>query len=338
LKVLTSIALFCLCLISFGQERPYVTVERSVQLMGTNFDITLVTTNREIGNINIAEASAEIERIDNLISSWDEGSETSKINANAGLRPVVVSKELFDLIERAKDVSKLTNGAFDISYAVLDTHWKFDGSMEVMPREDVLAKKIRKINYKNIVLDSQKQSVFLKEKGMRIGFGAIGKGYALDKAKELLISKGVIAGLINASGDITTWGTNASGEKWLLGIGNPEKKGSIYTWMPIVESSAATTVFDKRHVKIGERKYGHILDPKTGLPISHVKSVHVFHKSAEFSDALATAIAILGRDRGLGLVNQLKGTEVIIVDDKNNMYKSGGVLYDDNYKLVASPR
>ncbi len=311
----------------YSQETPYVTVKRTMKLMGSTFDITVVTSNEEIGYINIEEATAEIKRIEKIISSWDKDSETSLINKNAGIKPIKVSRELFNLIQRSKQISELTNGAFDISYAAMDDIWKFDGTMEYAPTAAEIKRAVAKIDYQKIILDSNHSTVYLKEKGMKIGFGAIGKGYAADKAKALLISKQVRAGIINAGGDLTTWGTKASGEKWLIGIANPKSKDKIFSWLPIVESSVATANSYGRYVSFGGKKYSHILDPRTGFPCKGINSVSIFAKTAELSDALATAIFILGKDAGLALVNQLRGTEVIIVDANNETHKSGGILY-----------
>jgi len=313
----------------FAQERKFVTVKRSVKLMGTNFDITVVASNEEIGYINIDEATAEISRIEKMISSWDSSSETSLVNKNAGIRPVKVSFEMFKLLERSIQISEITSGAFDITFASIDQVWKFDGSMEYKPTVAEVKKSIAKVGYQNIVLDEEAQTVFLKLKGMKISFGAIGKGYAADKAKELLVSKRVVAGVINASGDLTTWGTKASGEKWLLGIANPLNKGKIFTWLPILESSVATSGSFDQYVDFKGKKYSHIIDPRTGYPTTGINSVHVFAKSAEFCDALATAIFIMGKDEGLLLINQLPLTEVILVDNQNKMHKSNGILFDN---------
>ncbi|MRI02079.1 FAD:protein FMN transferase [Kriegella sp. EG-1] len=296
--------------------------------MGSRFEITVVSTNEELGYINIEEAIAEITRIEKLISAWDPNSETSLINKNAGIKPVKVSTELINLIERAKQVSNITDGAFDISYSSLDKVWKFDGSMEDLPTPEEIEKSISKIGYEKIILDKKAQTVFLKEKGMKISFGAMGKGYAADKAKSLLISKQVIAGLINAGGDLTTWGTKASGEKWLIGIANPLNKDRIFSWLPIVESSVATSGNYEKYVTFKGKRYSHIIDPRTGYPTSGINSVSIFAKDAELCDALATAVYIMGVDTGLSLINQLAETEVIIVDENNKMFKSDGVLFE----------
>ncbi|PIF01512.1 MAG: thiamine biosynthesis protein ApbE [Maribacter sp.] len=316
--------------LGFGQERKYVTVHRAEKLMGSRFDITVVAVNEEIGYINIDEAIAEIRRIEKMISSWDPDSETTLINKNAGIKPVKVSIELYKLIERAKQISEITDGAFDISYSSMDDVWKFDGSMTHMPFEKDVRNSISKVGYKNIIMDPGEHTVFLKQKGMKISFGAIGKGYAADKTKELLVSKQVVAGIINASGDLTTWGTKASGEKWLIGISNPLSKDRVFSWLPIVESSVATSGNYEKFVMFDGEKYTHIIDPRTGHPSKGISSVSIFAKSAELCDALATAVFIMGKDAGLSLIDQLGGTEVILVDSENKIYKSSGILFDNN--------
>ncbi|MGB5782546.1 MAG: FAD:protein FMN transferase, partial [Eudoraea sp.] len=171
---------------------------RSLKLMGSGFQITVVVKDSTEANRVIDLAINEISRIEKLISSWDPNSETSLINKNAGIKPVKVSVELYDLIERAIGLSGLTDGAFDISYASMDKIWKFDGSMKEMPSKEEIKSSVAKVGFQKIILDSRNKSVFLKDKGMKIGFGAIGKGYAADQAKALLLKNNVQAGIINA--------------------------------------------------------------------------------------------------------------------------------------------
>ena len=294
--------------------------------MGSPFEFTLVVPNEEIGYINIEEAASEIKRIERMISSWDAESETSLINSNAGISPVKVSDELFKLIERSIQISEITSGAFDISYGPLNDLWRFDGSMQYLPTPEEIRSCVEKIGYDKIELNTQERTVFLRQKGMKLNFGGIGKGYAVDKAKELLVSKRVIAGMINASGDVTTWGTKASGEKWLIGIENPGWKKNIFSWIPIVESSVSITSNFQKYVTVNGKRYSHIIDPKTGYPVSGIDKVTVMAKTSELCDALATAVVILGKEDGLSLINQLGGTEVIIADNLGTIVHSNGVF------------
>lgn len=296
--------------------------------MGTRFEITVVAQNEDMGYININEAIAEIQRIEKKISSWDEDSETSRINRFAGVRPVKVSDEVFQLIKRAVKISEITNGAFDITYASMDKIWRFDGSMKQMPSEIAIQNSIAKIGYQKIQLDEENTTVFLTEKGMKIGFGSIGKGYAADRAKKFLKEKGVPGGIINASGDLTTWGTQVTGEKWLVGLTNPIDKEKVFSWLPVVESSVATSGNYEKYVTINGEKFTHIIDPRSGYPVKGLKSVSIFAKDAELCDALATAVFVMGRDSGTHMINQLGGVEVVLVDDENKIHKSSGILFD----------
>ncbi|MGP1990802.1 FAD:protein FMN transferase [Zobellia laminariae] len=316
----------------FAQEKKLVTVHKAMELMGTRFDITVVSGNEDLGYINIEEATAEILRIENMISAWNPDSETSLINKNAGIKPVKVSMELYMLIERAKQISEITDGAFDISFASMDNIWKFDGSMKEMPSPEDIRESIKNVGYEKIILNPIERTVYLSQKGMKISFGAIGKGYAADKAKEFLVSKQVLGGIINAAGDLTTWGTKATGEKWLIGIANPLSEEKIFSWLPVVESSVATSGNSEKYVTFDGVKYSHILDPRTGYPSIGINSVSVFAKSAELCDALATAVYIMGKEDGLALINQLGVTEVILIDADNKVYKSSGILLSEEPK------
>ncbi len=333
MKYLTFYLFSLVAFLGQGQERKEISVQKVVKLMGTRFEITVVAPNEEIGYINIDEAVSEIKRIERMISSWDENSETSRINRNAGIGPVEVSQELLQLIERAKKISEITSGAFDISYAALDGLWRFDGTMERFPSRSEIQNALAKVDYRKIVLYPETQTVFLQEKGMRIGFGAIGKGYAADKAKELLVAKGVRGGIVNAAGDLTTWGTKATGEKWMVGITDPLDRKRVFSWLPVVESSVATSGNYEKYVMYQGERYSHIIDPRTGYPTKGVNSVSIFAKQAELCDALATAVFIMGRDSGIHMINQLDGVEVVVVDSEDKIHKSSGIILDANKNI-----
>lgn len=299
--------------------------------MGSRFDITVVAKDSIEGEKFIKLAVDEIERIESLISSWDENSQTSKINRNSGIKAVEVDLELFQLIERAIAISNLTDGAFDISYASMDKIWKFDGSMKEMPSEDEIKASVEKVGFKNIVLDKSKNTVFLKLKGMKIGFGAIGKGYAADKAKELLMSKGVTAGIINASGDMNTWGIQPNGSEWKVAITNPLNKNKAFALLPINNSAVVTSGNYEKFVNFNGIRYSHIIDPRTGYPSSGIISVTVFAPKAELADALATSVFVMGKDTGLDRINQLPNIECIIIDDKGNIIKSKNIEIENHH-------
>lgn len=299
--------------------------KRTLKLMGSRFDISVVSNDTLNATNYITFAVNEIKRIEKLISSWDSNSQTSEIIRNAGIKPVKVDKELFNLIERSIAISKLTDGAFDISYASMDKIWKFDGSMKIMPSEEKIKASVSKVGYQNIILDKKNTTIFLKLRGMKIGFGAIGKGYAADKAKALLISKGVKAGIINASGDMNTWGTQPNGQEWTIAITNPLNKNNAFAILPITNGAVVTSGDYEKYVTFNNKRYTHIIDPRTGYPSSGIISVSVFAPKAELADALATSIFVMGTEVGINRINQLPNIECIIINDKGNINTSKNI-------------
>jgi thiamine biosynthesis lipoprotein len=302
--------------------------KRTLKLMGSRFDITVVASDSVMANDYIDRAIQEISRIEHLISSWDATSQTSAINRNAGIKPVVVDAELFSLIQRSIQLSKLTDGAFDISYASMDKIWIFDDSMTAMPTPEAMQSSVAKVGYQNILLDSAASTVFLKQKGMKIGFGAIGKGYAADKAKDVLMAEGVTAGIINASGDMNTWGQQPSGQAWKVAITNPMDKNKAFALLPITNGAVVTSGNYEKRVTFNGITYSHIIDPRTGYPATSILSVTVFAPKAELADALATAVFVMGQESGLNRINQLPGVECIIIDDQGKVFTSDNIQID----------
>lgn len=294
--------------------------------MGNRFTITVVDGDTEWAEKQIDEAIAEVSRIENLLTTFSNDSQTHQINENAGLKPVKVDKEVFNIIQRSLRISALTDGAFDISYGSIDKRfWNFDKEMTSLPDAKAAKESVKLINYKNIVLDTENLTVFLKEKGMRIGFGGIGKGYAAEQAKQLLIKKGVKSGIVNAAGDLTTWGNQPNGEPWTIGIADPNAQNKAFSYINISDVAVATSGNYEKYVIIDEKKYSHTIDPKTGFPVSGIKSVTIICPNAELADAMATPITVLGVDAGLGLINQMKQIACIIIDDDNNIFTSNNI-------------
>lgn len=296
--------------------------------MGSRFEITVVAKNATEAEQYLDAGVNEIKRIEKLISSWDPQSQTSEINRNAGKHPVQVDPELFDLIQRAIGISGITDGAFDISYASMDRIWKFDGSMKEMPSEEEIKASVSKVGFENIILDNQNRTVFLKQPGMKIGFGGIGKGYAADAAKELLMKKGVSAGIINASGDMNTWGKQPNGKDWTVAITNPMNKNTAFATLPLKQGAVVTSGDYEKFVRFNGKRYAHIINPKTGFPSTGIISVTVFAPKAELADALATSVFVLGKDVGLDRINQLPKIECIIIDEQGKVHTSENIQID----------
>ncbi len=300
--------------------------KKNLKLMGNRFEISILANDENFANANIDLAVAEISRIEKLLTTFSTDSVTFQINENAGIQPVVVPKEVFDLIFRCQMISKMTQGAFDISYGSIDKKfWNFDLNMTSLPDKDLAKKAVELINYENIILNEKDQTVFLKNKGMRIGFGGIGKGYAAECAKKILQQNGIESGIVNAAGDLTAWGFQENGEAWTIGIADPNKKESVFSTFNITNTSVATSGNYEKFVLIDGKKYSHTIDPKTGYPISGIKSVTIIAENAEIADALATPVTVMGIEVGLNFINQIPNIGCIIIDDYDKTYSSKNI-------------
>jgi thiamine biosynthesis lipoprotein len=307
--------------VTFGQH----VFKKKKNLLGSPFEITVVAKDSIQANLYTELAISEVKRIENLISDWIPTTQISKVNQNAGISPVKVDLEVFELVKRAKNISKLTDGAFDISYASMDKIWKFDGSMKEMPSAENIKRSVEKVGYENIILNEKDTTIFLKNQGMKIGLGGIGQGYIADKIKIVLQENGCISGLVNVSGDINTWGKQPNGTDWTVGIVNPLNKNKVFATFPLNESAVETSGSYEKYVTFNGKRYSHIIDPRTGYPATGIVSVSVFAKQTELADALATGIFVLGIEVGLDLVNQLKGIGCIIVDEKGAIHASKNI-------------
>jgi thiamine biosynthesis lipoprotein len=301
---------------------------REMKLMGNRFEISVVASDEPWAMERTDAAVTEIRRIERLLTTYDEGSETNLINRNAGIAPVEVSRETFGLIERSIRISGVTQGAFDISYGSVDKRlWNFDEHMQQLPDKELAKKMVRLINYRNILLDGPRSMVFLKEKGMRIGFGGIGKGYAAERAKMVMQEMGVDSGVVNASGDLTAWGFQPDGKSWTIGIVRPDVKGEIFSYLNITNMALATSGNYEKYVMIGGKRYSHTIDPRTGLPVTGIKSVTIITPNAEIADAMATPVMIMGVRAGLYMINQMKDIEAVIIDDEDKIYISDHIHF-----------
>jgi thiamine biosynthesis lipoprotein len=310
-----------------AESEQRVMLHRKVlKLMGNRFEITVagVDENRAAHCIDLAVA--ETRRIEESLTTFKETSQTNLINQNAGVRPAKVDKEVFNLIERSLKISSLTQGAFDITYGSIDKRlWNFDTNMTALPDKNMAKKSVRLINYRNVILDAQNSTVFLKERGMRIGFGGIGKGYAADRAKYVLQQMGVGSGVVNAAGDLVTWGSQSDGKPWTVGIADPGAKNLPFSSLYISDMAVATSGNYEKYAIIDGKRYSHTIDPKTGLPVSGIKSVTIICPSAELADAMATPVMVMGTRAGLDLINQMKDIACIIVDAHNKLYSSNNI-------------
>ncbi len=257
-----------------------------------------------------------------MISSWRSDSVTSAIQRQAGLRPVVVPRELFRLIQRALKVSELTDGAFDITFATVGQLWDFKAENPRVPEAAQIEAALSDTGYRNVALDEDAGTVFLKQRGTRLGFGAIGKGYAANRAVQALKDGGVSGGVVNAGGDLLVFGRQEDGSRWPVSIADPRDRQSTFARLEVEDQAVVTSGDYERFLVIDGTRYSHILDPRTGYPVGEVRSATVICPDAELADALATAVSVLGVKKGLELVDRLRGVEVLLVDDRGRLHSS----------------
>ena len=325
--------IFLLSICSFAtinlNSQSFVSESKEVKLMGCRFVINVVAENQHQAWDAINVGIEEITRIEKLISSWDPLSQTSNINKAAGIKPVIVDQELFELIARANKVSELTNGAFDISFGSMERIYEFDKKEKKFPPKPKIDKARATINWRNIILDRKMRTVFLKEKGMKIGFGGIGKGYAANRAKNIMESMpGVQGGIVNASGDLIIWNKPGSSETGRnIKISDPNNINNILADFNVNNNAVVTSGDYEKYFTSDGKRYAHIIDPKSGYPTTGIKSVTIICPDAEIADALATSVFVLGKEEGLYLINKLANIEAIIIDDNNKLY------HTDNLKL-----
>lgn len=291
-------------------------------LMGSAFEFVIVADDQFVAEDLLRMAIEEVKRIEILLTEFSETSQTTLINRNAGIRSVQVDAEMYNIIKRSKEISVFTQGAFDITAGALKKLYNFKGQQPItLPSEVQLKETLQRVGHNKIQLLSDYR-VYLTKPEMHIAFSAIGKGYAADKVKELLKKRGITSGVINASGDLTAWGTRTDGKPWKIGIANPDDPNKTIATIPIQNSSVATSGDYEQYFEIDGIRYSHSIDPKTGKPVKGVKSVTIVSPSAELSDALATAVTIMGVDVGIHFVEQLPNTHCLIIDDRNKIFTS----------------
>jgi FAD:protein FMN transferase len=247
-----------------------------------------------------------------------DDSQVTEINRNAGIKPVKVSAEIFKLVDRALEISALTQGTFDITYNAV--HKNID-------IQQIELESVKFTNYKNVILNADKTTVFLQEKGMRIGFGAMSKGYAADRAKYVLQLAGVSSGVINAGGDLLTWGLQPDDQPWTIATADPHQDNQPFSEIKISNMAVATSGNFDQNATVSKRKYMNNIDAKKGFPVSSLKCVSVVSPTAELSDAMATPVMAMGVNAGLYLINKLQQLACVIIDDHDRIYTSKEINY-----------
>lgn len=298
----------------------------SASIMGTNIYVEVWANSTDRADTAIAAVFAEMNRINQSMSPYIDSSELSQINRLASQQPLVVSKEIFDLIQRSIDFSVMSNGAFDISYASVG--YLFNYREKQKPDDQQVNALLPAVNYKLIVLDDKQTSIYFEHTDLKIDLGGIAKGYAVDNAIEILRQLGTKHALVTAGGDTKLLG-DRRGRDWLVGIRDPRNADKQAVLLPLSETAMSTSGDYERYFEEDGVRYHHILSPKTGQSVSSVQSVSIISSSSTANDALSTAVFVLGVENGLNLINSIPDTDAIIMDAQRRMHYSEA-LYQDN--------
>ncbi len=270
------------------------------------------------------EATAEIVRLERLMTTWDPKSEVSRINAAAGRHPVAVSQETFDVVAESLRDSEMSQGAFDITFETLHGLWKFDQDLDPHPpTPEQVRERLQYVGYRHVKVDAPTHTVYLDEAHVRIGLGGIAKGYAVDHASKVLSDGGLTSFYVQAGGDLYTRGKKPDGAAWNAGIRDPRgPDGDYFAVMPVSDHAFSTAGDYERTYTVGGKRYHHIIDPHTGYPATASRSVTIWAPTALLADEIDDAVFILGPERGLALVESLDGVGAVIVDAHDHVWVS----------------
>jgi thiamine biosynthesis lipoprotein len=301
-------------------------VERSRVSMGSEVHLTAWTSDEPAALAAFEAAFDEFDRLDALMSVWKEGSEIERLNHAAGEKPVPIGRDVLDVLSMARQTSEWTEGKFDVTFGVLSGLWKFDHDLDgnVPARADVVAR-LPLIDYRQLDVDVANSTAFLKQKGMRVHLGGIGKGYAVDRAAAILRGRGFNDFMIQSGGDLYVAGQRGD-RPWRAGIQDPRgPEGTSFAAMDLTDSAFTTSGDYERFFMKNGRRYHHIIDPDTGEPAQGCRSVTIVARTATLADALDTGIFILGPEKGMALIERLNGVEGVIVTSSNNVLVSSGL-------------
>jgi thiamine biosynthesis lipoprotein len=301
-----------------------VVVKRAQMQMGTVVTITAVAPDKDVGRKAIQAGFDEIKRLERLLSTWIPESELSRVNAEAGSRPVPVSGETLDIVVRSLELARLTDGGFNIAVGPAVEAWSVTEEQRIPSNEELRRLKAL-VDWTSIEINMEARTIFLPRKGMKIDVGGIGKGYAADLAVEQMKRAGAHAGVVALSGDIKTFGVLPDTAGFPVGIKHPRKEGTVIAVIDLQDEAISTAGDYERFFEQDGVRYHHILDPQTLWPARSCQSVTVIGKEGVLVDGLDTGIFVLGPERGMALVERLSGVEAVIIDDQGRMTVSSGL-------------
>jgi thiamine biosynthesis lipoprotein len=284
------------------------------EIMGTFARVVAVAKNERQARRSIEAGFNEMKRIDSVMSDYKPDSQLSRVNREAFGHAVKVTPELFAVLQKSVQYSRLSNGAFDITVGPLVDLWHKAGETNSMPDENTIAETKSRVGYEKLILDANKMTVRFAVDGMRLDLGGIGKGYAVDKAVEVMRQKGATAGMVDSGGNIRCFGKPIDNDVWLVGIQDPNLVDSEpIIVLKLIDMAVATSGDYRRFVMIDGKKVSHIIDTNTATGADKLASDTIIAKTAVDADALSTVVNVLGPDKGLDLIESLPGTECILI-------------------------
>jgi len=294
-----------------------------MDLMGTRVSVELWADDAVRGRELVADVMREYHRVDDAMSTYKPDSEISRVNAHAADAPMVISDELFELVERSLDLSRASGGAFDITYDSVG--YLYDFRAHQRPSDSEIAEHLAAVDYRHVVLDPARHTIFFTTHGVRINLGGIAKGYVVERAAAMLRARGVEHALLNAGGDTRVIG-DRRGQPWIVGIRHPRVSDEVVTKLPLVDEAISTAGDYERFFEENGHRYHHIINPTTGKPTEGILTVTVIGPDGTMTDGLDTAIFVLGVEKGLKLIESYPEYETIIVDAGGKVSFSKGLV------------
>ncbi|MDT0595005.1 FAD:protein FMN transferase [Glaciecola petra] len=290
--------------------------------MGTNILVEVYHKDAALREQATRAVFAEMERINQQFSTYIDSSELSQLNQNAYKNRVIVSKELFDLLVLSAEISELTQGAFDVTYASVGYLYSYPD--KVKPSDEEIQQRLSAIDYRLLELKKDDLSVRYKNPNVKVDLGGVAKGYAVDNAIKILKSLGIEHALVTAGGDTRLLGDRL-GKPWIVGIRDPRNRDKQAVLIPLAESAMSTSGDYERYFEENGERFHHIISPKTGKSTHEVQSVSIIGPESVYNDALSTAVFVMGLEKGIGLINGLPEFEAIVMDKQRRMHYSSGL-------------
>jgi thiamine biosynthesis lipoprotein len=297
-------------------------ITRTEAIMGTSCSVEVWSEDAAKGEAAIASVFADMHRIDRLMSTWKPDTEVSLVNREAAKRPVKISLELFDLLAASLEYSRLSHGAFDITYASVG--YLYDFKKGVHPDQKAIDAALPGINYRHVVLDRKELTVRFLREGVRIDLGGIAKGHSVDRGIQILQAAGITRGMVNAGGDTRIIG-DRFGRPWVVGLRDPDHPGKSYLRIPLTDAAISTSGDYERYFDEDGKRFHHIIDPKTGDSARKVRSVTVIADTATRTDGLTKCVFIMGAEDGIAFINTLEGVDAVAVRPDGKVVYSKGL-------------